>query len=82
MQVNQIIPDSEAGTLPGVTLGFKGRNTPLGPETDFGKFTFENDGYSDARFSARQVALEITGDANQDFEVGDIRLDIKQRGRR
>lgn len=82
MQVNQILPDSEATNLPGVTLGFKGKQTPLGSETDFGNFTFEADGYSDARFSARSVSLNVTGDANQDFQVGDIRLDVKPRGRR
>ena len=82
VQVNQIVPDSDATNLPGVTLGFKGKNTPLGPETDFGNFTFETDGYTDARFTARQINLEVTGDANQDFQVGDIRLDVKARGRR
>lgn len=82
VQVNQIVPDSEATNLPGVTLGFKGKQTPLGSETDFGNFTFETDGYSDARFTARSVSLNVTGDATQDFQVGDIRLDVKPRGRR
>ena len=42
--------------LPGITIGFKGKFTPLGTETDFGSFTFENDGYTDARFTARQLS--------------------------
>jgi hypothetical protein len=83
MQCNQIIPDSEANSLPGVTLSFKGRFTPLGPETDFGSFSFDSsDGYTDARFSARQVQMKVTGDTNQNFKVGKIRLDLKKRGRR
>ena len=83
MQVNQIIPDSEANTLPGVTLSFKGKFTPLGPETDFGSFTFDAaDGYTDARFTARQVQMTVTGETTQDFEVGNIRLDLRNRGRR
>ena len=82
VQCNQIIPDSEANTLPGVTLSFKGRFTPLGAETDFGSFTFEADGYTDARFSSRQVMLTVTGDTNQDFSLGNIRLDVRNRGRR
>ncbi len=49
VQCNQILPDEEANTLPGVTLSFKGKFTPLGPTTDFGSFTFESDGYTDAR---------------------------------
>ena len=82
VQCNQIIPDSEANTLPGVTLSFTGRFTPLGAETDFGSFTFDNDGYTDARFSARQVQMKVTGDTTQDFELGNVRLDVVTRGRR
>ena len=47
-------PSDEEANTPGVTLGFKGRFNPLGAEQDFGSFTFENDGYTDARFTARQ----------------------------
>ena len=82
VQCNQIIPDEEANTLPGVTISFKGRFTPLGSETDFGSFTFENDGYTDARFTARQVQMTVTGSTNQDFQVGNIRLNLRTRGRR
>ena len=82
VQCNQIIPDEEANTLPGVTISFKGKFTPLGSETDFGSFTFENDGYTDARFTARQVQMTVTGSTNQDFQVGNIRLNVRTRGRR
>lgn len=82
VQCNQIIPDEESATLPGVSLSFKGKFTPLGTETDFGTFTFENDGYTDARFTARQVKMKVTGDTDQTFQVGKIRLNVKTRGRR
>ena len=82
VQVNQIIPDEEANTLPGVTISFKGRFTPLGSETDFGSFTFENDGYTDARFNARQVQMRVDGSTTQDFQVGNIRVNVKPRGKR
>ena len=82
VQVNQIIPDSEANTLPGVTISFKGKFTPLGAETDFGDFTFESDGYTDARFTARQIQMKVTGSTTQDFQVGNIRIDTKARGKR
>lgn len=81
-QVNQILPDEESNSLPGITIGFTGKNTPLGTETDFGNFTFETDGYTDARFTARQLSMKVTGSLTQDFQVGNIRLDIKPRGRR
>jgi len=82
VQANQIIPDSDATTLPGVTLSFKGKKTPLGQEEDFGSFTFDSDGYQDCRFTARQISLEVTGDKVQDFQVGNIRLDVQARGKR
>ena len=82
VQVNQIIPDEEANSLPGVTISFKGKFTPLGTETDFGSFTFESDGYTDARFTARQVQMRVDGSLTQDFQVGDIRVDAKARGKR
>lgn len=82
IHATQVIPDSEANTLPGVTLSFKGRFTPLGSETDFGSVTFDADGYSDVRFSTRSMTMEVTGDSNQDFAVGKIRLDVTQGGSR
>jgi hypothetical protein len=85
IQVNQIIPDEESSILPGITIGFKGRFAPLGPETDFGDFNFDAngyDGYTDARFTARQVSMKVTGSLEQDFQVGKIRVDGKPRGRR
>ena len=33
-QVNKIIPDSESATKHGVTISFKGKQTPLGNEED------------------------------------------------
>lgn len=82
VQCNQILPDSEASTLPGVTISFKGKYTPLGDTFDFGSFTFEADGYTDARFNGRQVMMTVTGDTNQNFTLGDIRLDVTARGSR
>ena len=82
VQCSQVLPDEEATTLPGVAISFKGRFTPLGPETNFGTFTFDTDGYTDARFTARQVKMKVTGDGSQPFQVGKIRLDVKKRGKR
>lgn len=82
IHATQIIPDSEANTLPGVTLSFEGKFTPLGDTTDFGSFTFDSDGYTDCRFSARQIMMTVTGDTNQDFQLGKIRLNVAPGGRR
>ena len=79
-QVNQILPMKNNNFT--ITLSFTGRFTPLGTETDFGSFSFNSDGYTDARFSARQVQMKVEGDVTQDFQVGKIRLDVQSRGRR
>ena len=82
IHAKQILPDSESNTLPGVTLSLKGKFTPLGETFDFGSFTFESDGYTDCRFSGRQVMLTVTGDTNQNWRLGNIRLDVQKQGRR
>jgi hypothetical protein len=82
IHAKQILPDSESNTLPGVTLSFKGKFTPLGPETDFGSVTFKTDGYEDIRMSARAITMTVTGDTNQNWRLGNIRLDVQKQGRR
>ena len=82
LKFKQILSDEETTNLPAITLSFTGRFNPLGAETDFGSFNFNASGYTDARFSARQVQMKIEGDVTQDFQVGKIRLDVKARGRR
>lgn len=82
-QVNHIITDEETTNVSALTLSFKGKFAPNGPETDFGSFTFDSaDGYTDARFVARQVQMTVTGTTTHDFKVGKIRADIRPRGRR
>jgi hypothetical protein len=82
MHATQVIPDSEASTLPGVTLSFSGRFTPLGAETDFGSATFEADGFSDIRFTTKQMQMTVTGDVDQKWSLGNVRLDVTQGGSR
>ena len=81
MNVLQIIPDEK--TLGDVSAKFKVRNYPTGTETTHpssGSFTLANP--TDVRFTAREVQMKVTGSTDQSFQVGDIRLNVKQRGRR
>ena len=82
IHAKQILPDSESNTLPGVTLSFDGKFTPLGETFNFGSFTFESDGYTDCRFSGRQVMLTVTGSTTENWRLGNIRLDVQKQGRR
>ena len=67
-----------------ITIGFKGRFTPLGTETDFGNFTFADMTVIPMLdLAARQSIYESNRfDLTQDFQVGKIRVDGKPRGRR
>jgi len=82
VQVNKVIPDSESTTKPAISISFTGKQTPLGSEEDFGTATFNASGYQDTRFSARQISMKVTGETDQDFKIGNIRLDVTARGKR
>jgi hypothetical protein len=78
MAVNQVIPDEK--TQGQVELQFFTRFNPEGPDFPYGPFPLS--GYTDVRFSGRQVAMEIVGNADADWRFGIARLDAVQAGRR
>jgi len=82
-QINHIITDEKSTNVSALTLSMKGKFAPNGPETDFGSFSFDSsDGYTDCRVNSRQIQLTIKGKTNQDFQIGEIRADVRERGRR
>ena len=81
-QVNQLLPDEECNNLPALTFEFTGRPNPLGSSTSLGSYQFDSDGYTDARFNAREVTMKIKGVTTENFVVGNIRANIKLRGKR
>lgn len=78
MSVSQIVPDER--TSGQVNLTLQARFTPEGTQYTAGPFTVAP--YTDARFSGRQVSLEIDGVSDADWRVGTIRLDAISGGRR
>ena len=71
--VMQVIPDEK--NLGDVQLRFSTRFAPNGQEFSFGPFTVRSDGFTDARFSGRQIVMRIEPIQDTDWRVGRYRLD-------
>ncbi|MDI3304652.1 MAG: hypothetical protein QJR04_25220 [Burkholderia multivorans] len=81
MCVSQLLTDTNIG--PGaVNISFKTKMTPNGAETLHGPYPMRPDGYTDARFSGRQVKMRLDLAEDGLFQFGAIRLDAIPGGRR
>jgi hypothetical protein len=56
--------------------------TPDGQESSFGPYSPRVDGYTDMRASGRDFRVKIESTKDQEWSIGQIRLDIKPGGRR
>jgi hypothetical protein len=79
-EVSQLIPDEEQSG--DVSVSFKVRYTPNGQEYTKGPYLVRSDGYTDARFSARQAAMRITPTADEDWSIGTFRINAAPGARR
>ncbi len=78
--VRQILPDeAQRGE---VSLSFTLQSTPNGATQSRGPYLVRADGYTDARFSARQVFMRLDATVDDDFKVGVFRFDAVPAGRR
>ena len=82
MHATRIIPDEESNATGCVQFEVSGRNNPLAANTNFGTFTIDADGYTDARFTARQVQVKVEGVTDRTWKLGTLRVDGKTRGKR
>lgn len=78
--VTQIIPDER--TQGETTLTFKTRFTPTGTEYTYGPYAIRGDGYTDTRFSGRQMTMRVQPTVDDDWRIGKLRLKIATRGKR
>ncbi len=67
----QVIPDE--GTQGQTKLVFKTRMTPNGSESSHGPYSMTD--YTDVRFTGRQFALRVEGNADADWRFGTPRLE-------
>ena len=80
--VSRLYPDEESTVAGAVSFDFKGRPNPIAPETELGSFVIDADGYTDCRFSARQVQVTINGATDRMWKLGNVRAEVAVRGRR
>ena len=82
MHAKRIIPDEESDAASAVTFEITGRNNPLSAETNLGTFSIDADGYTDARFTARQVQVTVEGVTTRNWKLGTVRVEGEARGKR
>lgn len=76
LAVRQLIPDGCPNVPTCTEVEFDVRFTPMGAATTAGPFNFSRpDGYSDARFTGRQVDLTVRATQDAPFRFGTLRLD-------
>lgn len=80
LHVRKILPDEKASGAVDVTFFL--RQVPNGTERERGPYTVRADGYVDCRFSARQLAMKVTGSDDSDWRVGKFRLEGTLGGKR
>lgn len=79
MYAGQIINDEGGGAY---RLTAYARFTPDGTEYAFGPYTMRPDGYTDVRFSGRELRLRFTGTSADLWRVGKLRLAGRASGAR
>lgn len=82
MFVTQLIPDQDCQSVDALEYLFETRQTPSCPANEFGPYVPDADGYTDVRFTGRQVRWRITAADDVDWRVGTLRADVKAGGRR
>jgi len=79
--ITQAITDSGHG-YDSTSLTLFGSFTPEGQESLFGPYAPRVDGYTDMRASGRDFRVKIESTKDQEWSIGQVRLDIKPGGKR
>jgi hypothetical protein len=79
--VTQAVTDS-GSTYDATQLTVFSAFTPQGAETVFGPYVARPDGYTDVRASGRDFRVKIAATKDEEWSIGQIRLDVKPGGRR
>jgi hypothetical protein len=80
--INQLITDTVGVGDNGLRFKFKTSYTPNGTESTSSNYDLAADGYTDVREQGRQFTYRIESGFDQYWEIGDIRAEISQGGRR
>jgi len=81
MTVKQILTDTDAGDN-GLRMKVTTASTPDESGETQGPFTLESDGYTDCRFTDRQVFFKVESPFDQEWRFGEVRFDAAASGKR
>lgn len=82
MSVTSLAPDRDAENTNRLQYRFGSRYSPVSQERQYGPFKPTGDGFTDVRFSGRQLTFRVEAHEDGDWRLGSVRLDVKQRGKR
>ena len=80
--ISQLITDTAGVGDNGLRFKFKTSYTPNGTESTSSNYNLATDGYTDVREQGRQFTYRVESGFDQYWEIGDIRAEISQGGRR
>jgi len=80
--ISQLITDTTGVGDNGLRFKFKTSYTPNGTESTSSNYNLANDGYTDVREQGRQFTYRVESGFDQYWEIGDIRAEISQGGKR
>jgi len=82
MHANQLITDTENLGDNGLRFKFKTQQTPEDTEAESAIYDIQSDGYTDIRVQGREVSLRVESPYDQDWDIGRVRMEVTQGGRR
>jgi len=80
--ISQLITDTTGVGDNGLRFKFKTSYTPNGTESTSSNYNLATDGYTDVREQGRQFTYRVESGFDQYWEIGDIRAEITQGGKR
>ena len=80
--ISQLITDTVGVGDNGLRFKFKTSYTPNGTESTSSNYNLATDGYTDIREQGRQFTYRVESGFDQYWEIGDIRAEISQGGKR
>ena len=80
--ITQLVTDTHSHGDNGLRFKFKTAYTPTGTESESDSYNISADGYTDVREQGRQFKYRVESPFDQFWEIGEIRAEISQGGRR
>ena len=80
--INQLITDTAGVGDNGLRFKFKTSYTPNGTESTSSNYNLAADGYTDVREQGRQFTYRVESGFDQYWEIGNIRAEMSQGGKR